>query len=1034
MNRTVIKSICLLLVIFLFAPVLSGCEVPAGEAELRLCGIEALDSGTAVYLQNVGKSAADLEGFGIECGEDFSPLSGTLEPGGTYKAVCSFTPEDGDALTLCSPHQQQSADSLTVPWLISGMSYRLSAEGWRYYTCLSDASYASAEEALNDINSPIIINEVMPDGAGDPGWIELHNVSDSAVELSGYSLTPSLTSEGVSLAGRTVEPGGYLLLQMSSGSAAQDILPLSCSGRLFLVCRGRAAYTASWTPTLAPLLSCGMENGKTVYYASPTPGSANGASLESADITDGTDGIEISEILLNNTLSVSSFGGKRTAWAELHNTGDSDISLSGLFLSNDPEDMFRWALPDITLSAGEYILIFFRGRDAQSVLCEAPFTLSGGDSTLYLTNVHALKRQSVPLDNSAPENISQDAAGVPLDRPTPAAPNGSGAAYRQTRLLINEVCSVHPARSREKDWIELYNPTDASVSLEGLYLSDSKKEPFRYKLSGKIPAGGYLVIKTDDISIASEGEKVYLSCEDYIIDIFNTPRLLPQYTAGRSGGAEIYLMPPTPGSANSTDTLKGYCAAPIFSQNGGYYASGLSLSITCPDPQAQIFYTLDGSAPDESDTPYTGPVKIESTSVVRAVALRAGYAPSLETAGTFRTGEDTHSLPVVCLSMDGDDLEYICASESRLDIRERAGYVEYYSASGAQQTAFPAGLSIGGNSTRKYRQKTFNIHLRGAYGQSEVQYPFFENNDGISTYSSLCLRNCGQDAAYTRMRDAFVSMAADGLNVNNAKTGFAVVYLNGKYNGIYEFKENQNEDYLAAHTGCDRDTVQIVRANTYVYNKIGTSADIKSLIAFAAGNDCSDDEVYARYITRIDEDYYTDYLICVAFFMLSDAYNQKSIRSMDGVVKWQPVLYDLDNGMGKNYRIKVLRRFFTDEGIYTPSGFRVETVLFNAFYKNAAWREKFVLRYAELLNSALKTENLLALFDSMTEQLRPEMERNCNKWHTPSDLETWEQNVSDMRTSILNRRKYALQELQSLFGVSDARMRQLFPDDLELLG
>ena len=70
----------------------------------------------------------------------------------------------------------------------------------------------------------------------------------------------------------------------------------------------------------------------------------------------------------------------------------------------------------------------------------------------------------------------------------------------------------------------------------------------------------------------------------------------------------------------------------------------------------------------------------------------------------------------------------------------------------------------------------------------------------------------------------------------------------------------------------------------------------------------------------------------------------------------------------------------------------------------------------------------------MTEQLRPEMERNCNKWHTPSDLETWEQNVSDMRTSILNRRKYALQELQSLFDVSDARMRQLSPDDLELLG
>ena len=423
-----------------------------------------------------------------------------------------------------------------------------------------------------------------------------------------------------------------------------------------------------------------------------------------------------------------------------------------------------------------------------------------------------------------------------------------------------------------------------------------------------------------------------------------------------------------------------------------------------------------------------GTIEIKSTTVVRAVAVKSGYADSAETVATFRTGKDEHLLPVICLSMTKSDLNYVTSSASRLDVRERAGYVECYAADGARQTGFPAGFTIGGNGTRKYPQKTFNLHLRGAYGQSSVSYPFFEYNTGFCTYSSLALRNSGQDAYSTRLRDAFVSMATNGMKVYNAQSKMVVVYLNGKYHGLYEFKENQNEDYLAAHTGCDRNTVQIVRANTNVYNGIGDNSDIKALIDFAATADMSDDKNYQKYIQWVDEDYYTDYLICISFFILSDAYNQKSISSMDGVVKWSPILYDLDGGLN-SYRSAILKRFFTKAGIFTPSGFRVETVLFNAFYQNAGWREKFTLRYCELLNTTLKTERLLALFDSMTELVRPEMARNCERWKYPESAAKWEENILTLRHNISARRKYAIEELKNTFRVSNARLRELLPDD-----
>ena len=212
--------------------------------------------------------------------------------------------------------------------------------------------------------------------------------------------------------------------------------------------------------------------------------------------------------------------------------------------------------------------------------------------------------------------------------------------------------------------------------------------------------------------------------------------------------------------------------------------------------------------------------------------------------------------------------------------------------------------------------------------------------------------------------------------------------------------------------------------------KIGKNTDIKSLIRFALETDCADDAVYQEFLTRVDEDAYTDYLIAVGFFVLNDIYNQKSMRSMDGVAKWQPILFDLDGGLGiYSARSKILSRFFTDDGMYTPSGMKMETVIFNAFFENAGWREKFVERYAYLLNTSLSTESLLELFDGMTQSIAPEMERHCKRWHTPSSVTLWEEIVEKMRNVIINRREHAIKEIKDIFKLSDERMAQLFPND-----
>ncbi len=57
-------------------------------------------------------------------------------------------------------------------------------------------------------------------------------------------------------------------------------------------------------------------------------------------------------------------------------------------------------------------------------------------------------------------------------------------------------------------------------------------------------------------------------------------------------------------------------------------ATGNRVTITCADTEAKIYYTLDGSDPTESLTPYEGAFDITETKTVKAIAIREGFPSS----------------------------------------------------------------------------------------------------------------------------------------------------------------------------------------------------------------------------------------------------------------------------------------------------------------------------------------------------------------------------------------------------------------------
>ncbi len=79
--------------------------------------------------------------------------------------------------------------------------------------------------------------------------------------------------------------------------------------------------------------------------------------------------------------------------------------------------------------------------------------------------------------------------------------------------------------------------------------------------------------------------------------------------------------------ADATLTLAVQAEAPVFDLAEGCYAEAQTLTITGPDG-AELYYTLDGSAPDEESLLYEEPIQLTEGCTVRAAALLPGVEPS----------------------------------------------------------------------------------------------------------------------------------------------------------------------------------------------------------------------------------------------------------------------------------------------------------------------------------------------------------------------------------------------------------------------
>ena len=94
----------------------------------------------------------------------------------------------------------------------------------------------------------------------------------------------------------------------------------------------------------------------------------------------------ISEFLASNNSVLDDEDGDDSDWIELHNAGDTDMSLNRWYLTDDADNLRKWRFPEVNLDAGEYLIVFASGKDRDITDQElhTNFRLSSGGEYLSL--------------------------------------------------------------------------------------------------------------------------------------------------------------------------------------------------------------------------------------------------------------------------------------------------------------------------------------------------------------------------------------------------------------------------------------------------------------------------------------------------------------------------------------------------------------------------------------------------------------------------------------------------------------------------
>jgi autotransporter-associated beta strand protein len=699
-------------------------------------------------------------------------------------------------------------------------------------------------------------------------------------------------------------------------------------------------------------------------------------------------GVVIHEVQSTNTSLPDPFN-QLIDWVEIYNSDSASFDLSGHYLSDSTSSRTKYQFPSgTTIGPGGYLIVWCgqstefttSGPYPAGQLRATGFAISSGGEPIVLTapdglttideypglpigtvgtvgrslgrgtgsNFSVLYFYNTPTRGSA--NTTTGAEAIPLDSPTVSLPGGvysSGQTVSLSTSLSNGIIRYSLDGSEPTDSSPVYSEP-ISLGMGGNNSTQYSWVPTAPAGSGidewRQPNGSVARIHVLRARIFQEGRSSRTITKSYLIDPAGTNR---------------YAFPIVSIASDPAN---------LFNNKRGIYVSGTNTYST-----------------DWPNTP--------------------GAVPSEFWANYYQSGSEW----------------------------ERSSSLEFFERNGAQLLEGAVGLRINGNTTRNRPRKALRIYNRNPSGSTTWTNTALFPDRNTRSWSTFLLRASGNDWNQSLFRDALVSAIAAPTGLDRQAARPVVLFLNGEYWGIHNLRERIDEDWIFHNFGLPTDQFAVLEVTSgganflnptsdnsqpiFDFGNTALLSDYKDILARAENNEFSGDSGYAGLNSRVDVANFIDYSAVTIWSgntdwpgnnvlmwrSLSSALN--SNPKLDG--RWRYILKDNDFALGLNFNyvpgynsnVTQMAQFDTLSYATTPEATtwannEISTRLLRKALENTTFRNQFINRFADLLNTTLSVSAATEKLDEHIAAYQPGVSEHFSRW--PTSL-NWSNEVARIR-------------------------------------
>ncbi len=518
-----------------------------------------------------------------------------------------------------------------------------------------------------------------------------------------------------------------------------------------------------------------------------------------------------------------------------------------------------------------------------------------------------------------------------------------------------------------------------------------------------------------NFSIKTTGEQLYLyNPSGNLIDTLCVTDLNPDMSVGKhtDGLNSWYLFQnATPNASNNSSAkFSGFEATPTISTSGGFITNSTVVTIQNNSTNSgQLRYTLNGSTPINTSPIVNGPITINATRVlkVKCFPTVSNLLPSEIATETYLFNEN-FTLPVISISTDPANLYGVNGIFDNYNTDwKKECVIEYFDKNKEKQFETKASIKPDGGAGGSRSNPQHSVTIEPAnklFGTGNpIQYPLIEEKSYIKQFDAFYLRNGSNFWNTYPQKDATFMRIMRNTHANSQAYTPVIAFVNGQYFGVYELREKANEGYFETNYGNNPDSLDLLSVSYFYGAGVlrtvnGSDTGFYNMKDFVTQYNTSNSDYFKKCDQKLDLKNFTDYLSAENWFGNVDwIYNNMKIARTQTIDnKWRFFLQDMELGLGgwTDYNTNIFDYFRYNN---QPNPY---WELYNGLIQNTTFKNYFVNRYADLMNTVFKPTYFMPILDTMYQQLIPEMPRHFQKW--TNDIAGGMSTYTNYRSTIIN--------------------------------